>query len=191
MTKIGFIRHGTTAWNKERRAQGSSDIPLDQDGIDEARMLADRLSGEDWDAIYASPLLRARQTAEIIAARLGVGEIHFDPRLREVSGGQIEGTIEEERIAKWGSNWRELDLGVEKHEKILERGLPAIQEIKDAHPGKNILIVSHGAFIRKIVSELVPALKSEPPLTNTSVTILGQTGEVWECSLYNCTKHIG
>ncbi|WP_409273517.1 histidine phosphatase family protein [Neobacillus sp. SCS-31] len=191
MTKIGFIRHGTTAWNKERRAQGSSDIPLDQDGINEARMLADRLSGEEWDAIYASPLLRARQTAEIIAARIGVEEIHFDSRLREVSGGQIEGTIEEERIAKWGSDWRKLDLGVEKHESVLERGLPAIQEIKEANPGKNILIVSHGAFIRKIVGELVRELKNEPPLHNTSVTILGHTDEVWECSLYNCTKHLG
>lgn len=191
MTKIGFIRHGSTAWNKERRAQGSSDIPLDKDGINEASMLADRLAGEQWDAIYASPLLRARQTAEIIAAKLGIEEIHFDPRLREVSGGQIEGTIEEERVAKWGCGWRELDLGIEKHETILERGLPAIQEIKEAQPGKNILIVSHGAFIRKIASELVPALKNEPSLNNTSVTILGHNGDVWECSLYNCTKHLG
>ncbi|RDU36746.1 histidine phosphatase family protein [Neobacillus piezotolerans] len=191
MTKFGFIRHGSTAWNKERRAQGSSDIPLDQDGINEARMLADRLSGEEWDAIYASPLLRARQTAEIIVGSLGIEEIHFDPRLREIGGGQIEGTIEEERIAKWGSGWRELDLGVEKHEEVLERGLPAIKDITEAHPGKNILIVSHGAFIRKIVSELVPAMKNEPPLNNTSVTLVGHTGEVWECGLYNCTKHLG
>lgn len=191
MTTMGFIRHGSTAWNKERRAQGSSDIPLDQDGVNEARLLAERLSYEEWDVIYASPQLRAKQTAESIAEKLGVKEIHFDPRLREINGGQIEGTIESERIAKWGDNWRELDLGIEKHDSIVERGLAAVRDIQEAHPGKNVLIVSHGGVIRKIVSELVPALKEESSLLNTSVTVLHDSGEVWECGLYNCTKHLG
>ncbi|RHW41480.1 histidine phosphatase family protein [Neobacillus notoginsengisoli] len=190
MATFGFIRHGSTAWNKERRAQGSSNIPLDQDGINEARLVAERLSGESWDVIYASPQLRAKQTAEIIAITLGVDEIHFDPRLREINGGQIEGTTESERIVRWGNNWRELDLGIEQHESVVERGLAAVRDISDANPDKNILIVSHGVFIRKIISELAPALSEEAALLNTAVTVLEENGEVWECSLYNCTKHL-
>ncbi len=60
MTRIGFVRHGSTVWNKERRAQGSSDIPLDQDGLAEAQKLAKRLSAEKWDAIYTSPSITSK-----------------------------------------------------------------------------------------------------------------------------------
>ncbi|OCA83040.1 phosphoglycerate kinase [Bacillus sp. FJAT-27225] len=190
MTKLGFIRHGSTSWNKEGRAQGSSDIPLDQDGLNEARLLAERLSSEEWDIIYSSPLMRARQTAEVIAEQLGIKEIQFDSRLREVSGGQIEGTTEAERVAKWGSGWRKLDLGFESNEHVLERGFAALEDIQSAHPGKNILIVSHGALIRRVLSELVPSLKEEGPLNNTAVTIITHSNEAWECGLYNCTKHL-
>lgn len=70
MTKFGFIRHGSTQWNTEGKAQGWSDIPLNNEGIEDANRLADRLYSEDWDIIYSSDLLRAHQTANIIAAKL-------------------------------------------------------------------------------------------------------------------------
>ena len=69
MTTIGFVRHGVTAWNKEGRAQGSSDIPLDEEGIEMAEHVANRLATESWDVIYTSHLLRAKKTAEIIAEK--------------------------------------------------------------------------------------------------------------------------
>jgi probable phosphoglycerate mutase len=62
------------------------------------------MSKENWDVVYSSPLLRAKQTAEIIGAKMGNLQIHLEPRLREVGGGQIEGTTEKERNLKWGSN---------------------------------------------------------------------------------------
>ncbi|WP_337019427.1 histidine phosphatase family protein, partial [Oceanobacillus massiliensis] len=71
MTEIGLIRHGSTAWNKERRAQGSSDIPLDEEGLMQAKLVAERLSAEKWDVMYSSDLSRARQTAEAIADKTG------------------------------------------------------------------------------------------------------------------------
>lgn len=67
MTKIALIRHGSTAWNKEKRSQGQTDNPLDQEGREQALLLAVRLSEETWDAIYASDLERASETARIIA----------------------------------------------------------------------------------------------------------------------------
>ncbi|PLR69029.1 histidine phosphatase family protein [Bacillus sp. UMB0893] len=190
MTKLGIVRHGRTAWNLERRAQGSSDIPLDELGIAEAEKLAERLGAEDWDMIYASPLLRARQTAEYIAARLGNLPIQFDSRIREVSGGQIEGTTEAERIEKWGEQWRELDLGMEKANLVIERGMSFFEEITSKHPGKNILIVSHGSFIKHCLKKLVPKLEMEEGLKNTSISTIVKVESVWNCDVYNCTRHL-
>jgi 2,3-bisphosphoglycerate-dependent phosphoglycerate mutase len=190
LTTIGIIRHGSTAWNKERRAQGNTDIPLDENGLLEAGKLAERLGKEEWEVIFSSNLLRAKQTAEIIAEKIGTRELNLDGRLREVSGGLIEGTTEEERILKWGENWRELDLGIEEPDSVIARGLSAIEEITKNHSNKKILIVSHGSFIRHILKELVPHIDIEKSLKNTSLTKLLPTESGWDCELYNCTKHL-
>jgi len=190
MTKIGIIRHGRTEWNKEGRAQGSSDIPLNEDGLFEARRLAERLCGEDWDVIYSSNLLRAKQTADIIGEKMGQIEVRLDSRIREVGGGLIEGTTEEERLAKWGSAWRELDLGLEKSEYVIERGLSFLEEIIKEHENQNVLIVTHGSFIRHLLDEIVPDLAREEKPKNTSVTKLFKTQDGWGTELYNCTLHL-
>ncbi|SFF91203.1 probable phosphoglycerate mutase [Halobacillus alkaliphilus] len=189
MTKIGLIRHGSTSWNKEKRAQGKSDIPLNQEGISDAEKLAERLHTEEWEVLYTSPLKRAAQTAQIISNRLGL-EISYDIRLQEVDGGQIEGTTEEERIEKWGSGWRELDLGIEKKERIKERGISVINELVKRNTGRNILVVSHGALISHLVSELDPVKIRKEHMRNTSITeVILEQGH-WSCELFNCTKHL-
>ncbi|MDQ0861114.1 histidine phosphatase family protein [Bacillus sp. V2I10] len=190
MTKIGIIRHGRTAWNVERRAQGSSDIPLDENGMEEAVKLAERLSSEDWNLIYASPLTRAKQTAEYIAAKLGNLPIQFDARLKEVDGGQIEGTTEAERIKKWGADWRELDLGIEKTDAVIKRGQLFFEELIKRHPEKNILIVSHGMFISHFLRQVVPHLEMKDALRNTSISTIVKVEKGWDCDLYNCTRHL-
>ncbi|MDF2038214.1 histidine phosphatase family protein [Cytobacillus oceanisediminis] len=190
MTNIGLIRHGITAWNKEGRAQGSSDIPLHEEGLAEAERLAERLAAESWDVIYSSNLIRAKQTAEAIQEKIGSITLHLDPRIREVGGGMIEGTTEAERIKKWGTGWREMDLGFEPKESIINRGLEFLQEISDKHPGENVLIVSHGSFIRHLLRELVPHTDLSSPLKNTSITKLLIKESQWDCELYNCTKHL-
>ncbi|KMJ59433.1 phosphoglycerate kinase [Bacillus sp. LL01] len=190
MTKLGFIRHGSTAWNKERRAQGSSNVPLDQDGIRDAERLSERIKNEDWDVIYSSDLLRAKQTAEIVARNLSVDEVFLDRRLQEVNGGQIEGTTESERKEKWGENWRELDLGIESREMVLQRALSFIEDVTKKHPDQHVLVVSHGSYIRHLLGELVKDLKMEDHLENTSVSTVKVREGLWECELYNCTRHL-
>ncbi|MGW9126390.1 histidine phosphatase family protein [Paenibacillus chitinolyticus] len=189
MTTIGFIRHGSTHWNKEGRAQGSSDIPLDEDGLAEAEKLAERIGSEKWDSIYSSHLLRAKQTADRIGGRAGI-PVWSDERIREAGGGEIEGTTERERIAKWGAGWRELDLGIEKPESVIARGRSFLDEVLSRHQGKRILIVSHGSFIRTMLNHLLPGSEYDGHLTNTSVTILVLDDRNWTCGLYNCTKHL-
>ena len=187
--KLGLIRHGSTAWNKEGRAQGSSDIPLDDQGLRGARLLAERLLYEEWDVIYSSDLMRAKQTAEIIADELQVPLI-FDARLRETGGGKIEGTTESERIAKWGENWRECDLGIETIESVKARTQAFRKERLDGAAHHNILIVSHGALLNTLLAELAPQSLFEQSLKNTSLTTFSLVDSCWECSLYNCTKHL-
>ncbi len=189
MTKIGIIRHGSTPWNKGGRAQGNSDIQLNEEGLSGAHQLAERLRTEEWDIVYSSNLLRAQQTAEIIADKIRI-KIHLDSRLREVGGGLIEGTTEEERVLKWGGKWRELDLGIESDDSVIARGLSLIEEVSNKHINQNILIVSHGSFIKQILKVLVPHFNIEESLSNASFTSLVKYENGWDCDLYNCTKHL-
>ena len=104
MTKLLLVRHGETDWNRHGRWQGGSDTQLNDLGREQARALAEELDGE-IDVLYSSDLARARETAEIVAAKLGL-EVRLDPRLRERGFGSWEGltTIEiEERFADAGS----------------------------------------------------------------------------------------
>lgn len=190
MTLIAFVRHGSTYWNKERRMQGHAQNPLDEEGFAQARLLAERLGGERWDVLYASDLLRARQTAECVLERLPLAQIRYDERLREMDRGQALGTTEEERIARWGADWREVAPGVESDAQGTERGGSFVREVAALHPGQRILAISHGMIIRNTLNGLLPDFHAEPALNNTSVTIVRWTGSRWACELYNCTKHL-
>ncbi|WP_413406220.1 histidine phosphatase family protein [Paenibacillus amylolyticus] len=190
MTQIALIRHGSTAWNKEKRSQGQTDNPLDQDGREQAVLLAARLAEESWDAIYASDLERASETAHIIGDRLGIQEIHLDPRLREMGGGQVEGTTEEERIAKWGADWSTLDLGRELADAGTVRGSAVLEDIVQQHPDGRVIVVSHGAVLRNTLRGLVPELDISVKLSNTSITRIAKNENAWQCELYNCSVHL-
>lgn len=191
MTTIGFIRHGVTAWNEEGRSQGNTDIPLNEEGIQMAEQIARRLENEQWDAIYASPLIRAKKTGEVIAERKQPIELYVDDRLRETGGGKAEGTTEAERIEKWGESWRDVDMDAEPEAEVIARGTAFIEEIKKKHPHEKVLVVSHGSFIRTLLKELVEDEEIQRgKVGNTSLTIvtLGKTEN--NCLLFNCMAHL-
>jgi len=195
MTRFGLIRHGITAWNIEKRSQGHSHNPLHEEGINQAHLVADRLLGNTWDLIVSSDLLRAKQTAHIIADKLGMAVNSYDARLRELGRGKAEGTTEDERIARWGADWRQLDMGYETSEEGMLRGSECLEELAHAYPGKSILVVSHGAILKNtlIKLKLVPESHAEELLDNTSVTIVRHnvgSDRPWSCELYNCTSHL-
>ncbi|SHL12521.1 probable phosphoglycerate mutase [Chitinophaga jiangningensis] len=190
-TRIAIIRHGSTAWNKAGKLQGSSDIPLDEEGREQARRLGLRLMGETYDIVYSSRLQRAKETAQIIADAMQHPHILLeDDRIREAGGGLTEGTTEEERVSKWGSDWKQLDLGIETPEEVVARGTEFLSELVAKYPGKKILIVSHGGFIRKMIRELVPDAPHQHMLKNTSITEILHSDNSWSCHLYNCVQHL-
>lgn len=191
MTTIGFVRHGITDWNIQGIAQGSSDVPLNETGRQQAESLANRLAAEEnWDLIISSDLSRAKETAEIISRKLFLPVSHFDARLRERSGGMIEGTTEAERLEKWGTDWRELDLSMENLDEATERGLACLEDVLENFNGQRVLLVSHGALIGLVLQKLLPEKFKETSMDNTSITILKNAESRWDCSLYNCTVHL-
>ncbi|MWC26875.1 histidine phosphatase family protein [Paenibacillus sp. MMS18-CY102] len=191
MTTIGLIRHGITEWNVLGKTQGITDIPLNDEGRKQANAIARRLAGEEWDAVYSSDLTRAKQTAETVrSALVGITALITDERLREINCGQIEGTTEDERVARWGNNWRDQELGMEGYEEAAKRGVAFIEELAMKHRNQNILVVSHGALIGLSLQRLFPHLFTNTYIDNTSLTIVAKPQEAWECRLYNCTKHL-
>lgn len=189
--KLGLIRHGTTEWNLQGRMQGQMDTPLADVGRVQARLLAKRLSDEEWDGIIASDLKRAHETALLISEISGTPLLEVDQRLRERSFGELEGTTVEERIARWGENWkaRESELGLESDESLLARWASFLQDIEQRHSGKRILVVSHGGYIVPVITKILNGTLEEF-LKNTSVTILERREESWSIQLLNCTAHL-
>ncbi|GIO29728.1 MULTISPECIES: histidine phosphatase family protein [Paenibacillus] len=189
MTTIGWVRHGITDWNVEKKAQGQTDIPLNDTGRAQARALAERFRHETWDAVYTSDLSRARETAETIAKALGI-PLYVDERLREKGCGKIEGTTEDDRIRMWGEDWREMELGIETEESMISRGTELVRQVCERHPGQRVLLVSHGALISTMLPALVANMETREHLHNTSVTLIRKLDELWVCDLYNCRRHL-
>lgn len=146
---IYFIRHGETDYNKEHRYQGQLDIPLNENGIEQAEQARDELAGFVFDEIYSSPLSRAKKTAEIINEKQGA-DLIFDDRLMEICGGTSQG----QRLSDWTED-KMKDLhenpkkyGAESYEELCLRVEEFFKEIENSD--KNILIVSHGGVYRAI-----------------------------------------
>ncbi|RJE89806.1 histidine phosphatase family protein [Paenibacillus sp. 1011MAR3C5] len=189
MTTIGLIRHGITDWNECNRAQGWTDIPLNERGYSQAQAIAQRLSAEHWDIVFSSPLARARQTAEAIRKAIRINIIEHDDRLKEINCGLIEGTTEEDRLRQWGADWRSQDLGMEPYAEVAKRGITWINEISHIYANKRILVISHGAWIGLTLQHLLPAEYPSTHIDNASLTLLSQQHNQWRCTLYNCTDH--
>lgn len=165
------------------------DTPLAEVGRIQARLLAERLQGEAWCGIISSDLIRARETAQTIADVTGTPLIGVDSRLRERAFGQLEGTTLEDRLVRWGENWRALDLGLEKDEALLARWQSFLLDTERDHRGKRILIVSHGGYIAPVLASFL-GQTIEEHLKNTSLTVIERVEEVWHCRLLNCTSHL-
>ena len=158
MTTLLLARHGETDWNSERRWQGHVDRPLNERGREQARALAAELAGRRIDAVYSSDLLRARETAEIVAAALGL-EVRVDPGLREVDTGSWSGlvhseieTSDPEGFRRWQEGGKGWESG-ESYEEMGARVVAAVLELAAAHPDETLLVVSHGGSIRACRAE--------------------------------------
>ncbi|HXX60165.1 MAG TPA: histidine phosphatase family protein [Candidatus Sulfotelmatobacter sp.] len=153
--RIYLVRHGETDWNAEERLLSFTDRPLSERGERQVAILAGDLSPVRWDRAYASPLRRARRTAELVlAARPDAPPLVIDDRLREMDFGPYEGWSESELEADPLAATRRRDgaqiPGVEPEEAVAERARSFLASLGDA--GGTTLIVGHGRMLRILLA---------------------------------------
>lgn len=204
MARLILVRHGETEWNRLSRYQGQTDIELNETGIRQAHRAAERLARERVNAIYSSDLKRARQTAEIIAAKHEVGAVHESSLLREMHFGDFEGLtfdqIEErfQLIFSASPSWRSRGPHVrapngESIADLAERLQRFWEELAKHGPEETLLIVAHGGPIQVLICHLLGiGLEHwwQIRLSGASISILDTYPQGTSLALLNSTSHL-
>ncbi len=177
MLDLWLIRHGETDWNRERRIQGQTDVPLNALGVQQAKRLAERLTSQRFDRVYASDSKRAHHTAKIV---VGKRDICLDKRLREISFGTLEGKThakftEDERYAYEAHRADPYNVALPQGESWTDLQTRVRAWLGSLPPEGRIVAFSHGGTIRASILSII-----KPPHSldwhflfgNTSVTKL-------------------
>ncbi|MCC6147648.1 MAG: histidine phosphatase family protein [Anaerolineaceae bacterium] len=174
MIELWLARHGQTDWNLEGRYQGHSDPTLNAEGFAQAARLGELLNGTVFDAIFCSDLVRARQTAGVLAKSLGA-PVYEDPALRESYFGEWEGHLHSEIKAKFFQRWEErkhnvhlsVAPGGETLQQVEARMNEAAGRMAARFPGGRLLVVAHGLSLSVLVRS-----QELKPLTEAYTTML-------------------
>ena len=161
-TRLFLVRHGATQLTAENRVSGAVGVDLSEEGRWQAAKLGERLRHDPVSAIYSSPLSRTIETAQIIGKTFGLAPIARDG-LAEISHGRWEGLTRAEVEQQFGDEyaaWEEdpftfAPAGGESGVAVLARALPVIREIVTHHQGEFVVVVSHKATIRILLSSLL------------------------------------
>ena len=161
-TRLYLVRHGATVLSAEDRFAGATDVELSQEGIFQAERLAERLADDSISAVYSSPMKRTIHTATILAQphgltpiiRDGLREIHHG-HWEEMTRAEVESQFLEEYVAWEEDPYTFAPQGGENGVSVIARTLPVIREIVMQHRGENVLIVSHKATLRLLISSVL------------------------------------
>ena len=150
VTTILLARHGETDWNRDHRVQGHTDVPLNEEGRRQARALSDRLDGQVFGAVYSSDLLRASETAAILAEPRSL-DVRKLESLREKNFGTWEGLTDAEVHERFGDpgpgGWED----AETMDEMASRTLDAILGIGASHSDETVLVITHGGPMRAVL----------------------------------------
>ncbi len=203
-THLYLVRHGETDFNRKRMVQGRGiDAPLNAEGQAQAKALASRAKTMPLDAIYASTLLRARETASFVANVHPGVPITFLRDLEEMSWGIYEGQGQSPEMQaafeKMRAEWSDgnYDYRAEEGESVYEvqaRGKKAIEHIVANHNGEHVMVVAHGRFLRILLATLLGdyglVRMEEIKHANTGLNHLVFSDETYKAHLLNCTSHL-
>ncbi|MFC5465207.1 histidine phosphatase family protein [Lederbergia graminis] len=188
MTTICLIRHGETDWNAEGRIQGRTDVPLNQNGLNQAKKCRDFLKNSEWDVIITSPLKRAQQTAEIINEALNLPIIIMDDFI-ERSYGDAEGMLLEVRRKFYpdGSYPNQ-----EERETLNNRVIAGVERIKQKYDGTKVIIVAHGAVINTLLATFSNGEigSGKTRLGNACISHIHFQNGIWVIKDYNQINHL-
>jgi broad specificity phosphatase PhoE len=162
--RLILVRHGETDWNVTLQYQGHAKVPLNERGRQQARLLAERLQRMQATTLYASDIVRAWETAELIGSITGLTPQAM-PELREIDVGQWEGLTPEELYRRFPEHMdeykrdpaRTVRLGGESYAQLQERALVALQHIEAHHQrsDETVLAISHGGTIRALLCHVI------------------------------------
>ncbi len=199
-TTLIVIRHGETAWNREKRMQGTTDTELSEVGRAQAQALGRRLAGSGFGALYSSDLARARETARAIAAHTGRVLVE-EPRLQERRFGIFEGLIAEEIKSRYPQEHarftsRDPDYEVPGGESaggFTRRCIGCLSEIAGRHRGEEVVVVTHGLVLDALYRAAHGLDHGAPrplPLINASVNRFAYAGGAWRMELWGDVSHL-
>ena len=201
------MRHGITAWNREQRMQGHTDVDLDSEGHIQASKLAERLFKLDngVQAVYSSDLSRARMTAEAIAAPFGLS-VRSTPLLREIMLGHWEGLTaaeimdrgDEELLTLYRSDsYLYRPPGSESMDQVWERMSQAAEVIRAENPAGTVVVVGHGGSLKALLCLSLNAPIDSMKhifLSNASMSVIEEAGppdrRLQRVVLMNDTSHL-
>ena len=200
-TTLYLTRHGQTEWNVAKKLQGHKDSPLTELGILHAEWLAESMSHINLDAIYCSSSVRTMKTAEILRSRRNITIIPDDD-LREINMGSWEGEvssiIESTYPDEYFAFWKTPHLYNPKNDgesfyNLQDRVLPKIEEIIQRNEGKKILIVTHAATLKLIMTyfngQTLSEMWAPPFVDSTSLCKVVIEGDKRIVALYGDTSH--
>jgi broad specificity phosphatase PhoE len=188
--RLILVRHGESEWNRIGRYQGQLDAPLSELGLRQAQALAERLSTETFDAIYSSPLQRARRTADAIAQFHPSHEIQEDPALLEIHHGDWQGLFAanvRERYAETLEEWRSFPTRCqmpngESFSNILKRTLNFRERLcKEYGSDATVVASTHDVVVKILVAEAVGMPMDRINrlwITNASISVIEYTQEL-------------
>jgi broad specificity phosphatase PhoE len=200
--RVLLVRHGETGWNKVRRFQGKSDVPLNQTGRDQAHALAEALKGEPIAAIYSSPLVRALETAGIINALHPTTPLLQEEGLAEMDLGEFEGMPVQqwaEQYPAFRKAWLEAPLSVrmpggESIQEVQNRAMDTLERITTCcQPGSTLLICAHN-FVNRAILCHAQGLSldrfREVRQETSALNILYKYGDDWHAEAVNSRLHL-
>lgn len=190
---LALVRHGETDWNKQRRIQGRTDIPLNDTGRQQAASTGELLAHPEsgpWGAVYASPLGRAIETAAIIAEQVGIAAPLIEDGLWERSFGEAEGMTAAEIEERWPD--RHGIPGAETLEELAVRAACAIESLylehEESHSG-GAIVVAHGAMLRAGIERLTG--QSVPRVLNGQVWLVTRTATGFAATSVEASETFG
>ena len=198
--KIVLVRHGETVWNTERKWQGYKNSPLTQNGIDQARAVAQRLKEMSFTTLYSSPLGRAMQTAEIISEATH-HEIIKVSGIMERSTGVFEGLSIDEIKANYPDELQDFENsgpdyappGGESARQHEQRVMQSLTELAARHPNEQVLVVTHGGVLNRLLRNVLGIGLDTPrnfKIMNTSINVFGFTDNKWELHTWGDISHL-
>jgi broad specificity phosphatase PhoE len=196
-----LVRHGETEWNVTLQYQGHANVPLNERGRLQARLLGERLAKKGAVALYASDIVRAWETAGIIGPYVDLMPQKMTD-LREIDVGQWEGLTPEELYRRFPDHMQEYErdpartvrMGGESYAQLQQRSLKALRTIEEAHGMTDTVIaISHGGTIRALLCHVIDldlGNFGRMWLDNGSITMLRRDTKGWRLTCLNDTAHL-